>query len=417
MRLLHTSDWHLGRTFHGAPLLASQVRALEAMVDLVRSEAIDVVLVAGDLYDRQLPPVDAVEVLSDAFAELRAAGARVVAISGNHDSGRRLAYGARLLAQAGVSVCGDTRAAGQAVVVPATDGGPDLAVYPIPYLEPEVARHHLNAPQARGHEAVLRIALDRARADAETRPACRTVAVAHAFAAGGRPSDSERTLSVGGSALVPLRCFDGFDYVALGHLHGRQVFGDGGEGVRGDAPDGRVRYSGSPVPYSFSERGQRKSVEIVDLAPDGTVRAEPALLPEGRRLAALRGTFDALLSGREHAHAEHCWVQATVTDPVLPRDAMARLRRRFPHAVVLLHEPPVTGPAERSYRERTRGLDDLELVTRFLTEMTGTPPTAVERRDLVRALDGVRTAAQPPSAGGETEGVRTAAQPPVRIAS
>jgi exonuclease SbcD len=246
MRLLHTSDWHLGRTFHGAPLLSQQVAALEAMIDLVRSEAIDVVLVAGDLFDRQLPPVDAVEALSEAFAELRAAGARVIAISGNHDSGRRLAYGSRLLAQAGVSVWGNPRTAGQPVLIDATDGGPDLAVYPIPYLEPELARHYLDAPQARGHEAVLRLALDRARADAASRQNWRTVAVAHAFAAGGRPSDSERTLAVGGSALVPLRCFDGFDYVALGHLHGRQILGEG-----------RVRYSGSPVPYSFSERDQR----------------------------------------------------------------------------------------------------------------------------------------------------------------
>lgn len=377
MRLLHTSDWHLGRTFHGAPLLSQQMAALEAMVELVRSEAIDVVLVAGDIYDRQLPPVDAVEALSEVFAELRAAGARVVAISGNHDSGRRIAYGSRLLAQAGVSVCGDPRAAGQPVLVEATDGGPDLAMYPIPYLEPEVARHHLDAPRARGHEAVLRLALDRARADAACRPASRTVAVAHAFAAGGRPSDSERTLTVGGSALVPLRCFDGFDYVALGHLHGRQVFGEG-----------RVRYSGSPVPYSFSERDQRKSVEIIDLAPDGTVRAEPAPLPQGRRLAAVRGAFDDLLASPAHTHAEGCWVQATVTDPVLPRDAMARLRQRFAHAVVLLHEPPATGEPQLSYRERIRGLDDLDLACRFVTEMTGAPPTSAERRDLVAAVGG-----------------------------
>ncbi|MGH8904843.1 MAG: exonuclease SbcCD subunit D [Egibacteraceae bacterium] len=377
MRLLHTSDWHLGRTFHGAPLLSQQVAALEAMVELVRTEAIDVVLVAGDIYDRQLPPVDAVEALSEMFAELRAAGARVVAISGNHDSGRRLAYGSRLLAQAGVSVAGDPRAAGRPVLVEATDGGPDLAVYPIPYLEPEIARHHLDAPRARGHEAVLRLALDRARADAASRPASRTVAVAHAFAAGGRPSDSERTLTVGGSALVPLRCFDGFDYVALGHLHGRQVFGEG-----------RVRYSGSPVSYSFSERDQRKSVEIIDLAPDGTVRAEPAPLPEGRRLAAVRGAFDDLLASPAHAHAEGCWVQATVTDPILPRDAMARLRQRFAHAVVLLHEPPATGDPQPSYRERTRGLDDLDLACRFVTEMTAAPPTSAERRDLVAAVGG-----------------------------
>ena len=375
MRLLHTSDWHLGRTFHGAPLLTQQVAALEAMVALVRSEAIDLVLVAGDLYDRQLPPADAVEVLSDALAELRGAGARVVAISGNHDSGRRVAYGARLLAEAGVSVCADPRATGRPVMIADRDG--DVAVYPIPYLEPELARHALDAPAAHGHEAVLRTALDRARADAAARPGTRTVAVAHAFVAGGRGCDSERRLAVGGSELVPLRCFAGFDYVALGHLHGRQVL-----------TGGRARYSGSPVAYSFSEREHRKSVEIVDLSRDGVVRAEAAPLPQGRRLAAIRGPFDDLLTSRAHTHAEACWVQATVTDAVLPRDVMARLRQRFPHAVVLLHEPERRHAEGWSYRDRTRSLDDLGLVTRFVEELGGAPPAADEHGDLVAALAG-----------------------------
>jgi exonuclease SbcD len=342
----------------------------------VRDEAIDLVIVAGDLYDRQLPPADAVEVLSDALAELRGAGARVVAISGNHDSGRRVAYGARLLAEAGVVVSADPRTAGRPVMIPARDGGGDVAVYPIPYLEPELARHVLDA-DAKGHEAVLRVALGRARADADGRPGTRTIAVAHAYAAGGRGSDSERRLAIGGAEQVPLRCFDGFDYVALGHLHGRQVLGEG-----------RVRYSGSPVAYSFSERDHRKSVEIVDLAADGTVRAEAAPLPSGRRLAAIRGTFAELLTSRAHTAAEDCWVQATVTDVVLPREPMARLRERFPHAVVLLHEPERRGFEGWTYRDRTRDLDDLGLVTRFVEEHGGAPPCPSERGDLVAALAG-----------------------------
>lgn len=378
MRLLHTSDWHLGRSFHGAPLLAAQVAALDAMVALVRAERIDVVLVAGDLYDRQLPPVDAVEAMSHALAELRGAGAQVVAISGNHDSGRRVGFGDRLLARAGVHVRGDVRTAGEPVVVPAADGGPDLAVYPIPYLEPELARHHLDVAGARGHEAVLRAALGRARADADRRGRMRRVAMAHAFVAGGTPCDSERVLSVGGAGLVPVRCFAGFDYTALGHLHGRQVFSGG-----------RVRYSGSPVAYSFSERAQVKSVEIVEIDADGTARAQAAILPAVRGLAAIRGEFADLLTGRAHAGAERCWVQATVTDPLLPRDAMARLRGRFPHAVVLLHEPPAVDGGGASYRERTRGLDDLALMQRFLAEMTGADPGAQDRAELRTAIDEV----------------------------
>ena len=362
MRLLHTSDWHLGRSFHGAGLLDEQVGVIDAMVDIVREERIDVVLIAGDLYDRQIPPADAVTALSEGLSRLRAAGATVIAITGNHDSPTRLRFGERLLAQAGVHVRGDVRTAATPVIVPANDGGPDLHVYPIPYLEPEVARHHLGSPEDRTHEAVLRIALDRARADLATRGPVRSVAMAHAFAAGGEPCDSERVLRVGGADRVGLGCFDGFDYVALGHLHGRQVFGDGS-----------MRYSGSPLAYSFSERDHRKGVWVVDIDADATVRVEPIDLPVQRRLAVIRGTLQELLQSSEFRDAEDCWVQATLTDVVLPRDCMNRLRDRFSWAAALLHDPPLAAVDRRTYRDRVAGRSDVELVADFVAHVTGEP--------------------------------------------
>ena len=367
MRLLHTSDWHLGRSFHGAPLLNDQVAAMDLMVDIVRSEGVDVVVIAGDLYDRQIPPADAVTALSEGLARLRGAGATIVAITGNHDSPARLRFGDRLLAEAGVHVRGDVRTAATPVLVGATDGGPDLCLYPIPYLEPEIARHHLQAPDCRSHEAVLRTALDRARSDLAGRGRVRSVAVAHAFAAGGTPCESERVLRVGGADRVPLGCFDGFDYVALGHLHGRQVFGDG-----------RMRYSGSPLAYSFSERDHRKGVWLVDIAADGTVACEGIDTPVGRSLAVLRGTLAQLLTDSQYADAEGCWVQATLTDPVLPRDAMGRLRERFKWAAYLLHEPPARAQTTLTYRDRVAGRDDLELVADFVTHVTGVAPAPDE---------------------------------------
>jgi len=376
MRLLHTSDWHLGRGFHGASLAAEQERALAALAEVVRAEGVDVVVVAGDLYDRQLPPLHAVNLLSAGLQELRAAGATIVAIAGNHDSGRRLGFATELLDRAGVHLRGDPTAAGAPVVVPATDGGPDLVCYPIPYLEPEVARHQLGAPHLRGHDALLRHALDRARADLATRGRVRSVAIAHAFAAGGTPSDSERALGVGGLDRVGLPALAGFDYVALGHLHGRQVLGDGS-----------IRYAGSPLPYSFSERGHTKGVWIVDLDPAGGVRVTGVDLPAGRALAVVRGTLDDLLTSRAHAGAEAAWVAATLTDQVLPRDAMARLRRRFPHAVTLVHEPPVVpGGGGPTYADRVRVPDDLELVDRFVEHVTGRALEGPERDDCRAAL-------------------------------
>ncbi len=379
MRVLHTSDWHLGRSFHGASVVAEQTAALDAMAALVREEAVDVVIVAGDLYDRQLPPVDAVDLCSYALTELRRAGAQVVAIAGNHDSARRLRFAEPLLGAAGVHIRGDVTTAGAPVVVPADDGGPDLLVYPVPYLEPEVARHALGVPEVRGHDALLRLALDRARADLRRRSArFRSVATAHAYAAGGAPCDSERVLAVGGADRVAASCFDGFDYVALGHLHGRQVLGEGG----------RVRYSGSPVHYSFSERHHVKGVWLVDLAPSGEMRVEGVDLPAGRGLATVRGELDGLLGDAALAAAEGCWVQAVLTDQELPRDAMLRLRSRFPHAVTLLHEPPrPVGSGDGGYRARVREREDLELVADFVEHVTGRGLDGAERDDCAAALD------------------------------
>ncbi|CAN5880676.1 exonuclease SbcCD subunit D [soil metagenome] len=386
MRLLHTADWHLGRGFHGAPLLDQQVTALDALVELVSAESVDVVVIAGDVYDRQIPPADAVAVLSETLARLRSAGAVVVAISGNHDSAARLRFADALLATAGVHMRSDARTAGQPVVVPANDGGPDLAVYPIPYLEPEIARHQLGDPEARTHAQVLHLALDRARTDlAAAGSRRRSVAVAHAFAAGGQPCDSERVLRLGGADRVPLGILGGFDYVALGHLHGRQTFADG-----------RMQYAGSPLPYSFSERQQRKGAWLVDIAADGGLQLEWADLPAGRPLACVRGPLDQLLTSRTWTAAERCWVQAVVTDQVVPRDPMARLRSRFPWAVSLTHEPPVAagGDAE-TYRQRVAGRNDLDLVGDFVTHVTGAP---LDHQGLVVCASVIDDTAREPAA-------------------
>lgn len=392
MRILHTSDWHLGRTFHGASLAGEQAAAVDALVDVVRAEGVEVVLVAGDLYDRQLPPTDAVDLLSHALEALVDAGATVVVSAGNHDSAARLRFGGGLLARAGVHVAADLGAVGRPVLVAARDGGPDLAVYAVPYLEPEIARHALGVPDVRGHDALLRVALDRARTDLGARGQVRSVVVAHAFVAGGTPSDSERALAVGGAERVGVGRFAGFDYAALGHLHGRQVLGDG-----------RVRYSGSPLAYSFSERGQRKGAWLVDLPPAGGLRVEAVDPGVGRSLAALRGTLAALLADPALAAAERSWVQAVLTDQELPRDAMARLRARFPHALVLLHEPPVPVLGGAAYRDRVRGRGDLDLVGDFVVHVTGRPLSPDERDDCAAALDAVAR-----GAGAEDAEVRQA---------
>jgi exonuclease SbcD len=352
MRLLHTADWHLGRTFHGEDLLSAQAAFVDFLVATARDTGADGVLIAGDLYDRALPPVDAVRLASEALARL-AEVAPVLAISGNHDSAARLGFGAALLARAGVHVHTDPLAV--STPVPLADGW----VYAVPYLEPDLVREAMGV-EKRSHAAAMGAAMDRIRADVAARGSGPIVVTAHAFVAGGTPSESERDLAVGGAANVPAAVFDGADYVALGHLHGPQVVG-GGLG----------RYAGSPLAFSFSEVGQAKSVAVVEVTAGALPLVELLPTPVPRPLANLRGTLDALLADPRLADAEQAWVQATLTDPVRPADAMERLRRRFPHAVALAFDPQGAGaPADGTY-QRLRGLDDDELVQRFVSDTRG----------------------------------------------
>jgi exonuclease SbcD len=352
MRLLHTADWHLGRSFHGEGLLGAQAAAIDHLVAVAREEAVDAVLVAGDVYDRALPPVDAVRLADDALCRLSEL-CPVVVIPGNHDSSVRLGFGASLLARAGVHVRADAGGCGAAVTV----GG--ARVYAIPYLEPEVAAGPLGCAE-RGHAAVLAAAMARVRADRARQPAgVRTVVVAHAFVAGASGCESERELAVGGAGSVPASVFAGADYVALGHLHGPQRVGE------------RARYAGSPLALSFSEARQRKSAAVVDLAgPEPAVELHPYPVP--RPLAELRGRLEELLADPTHAAAEGAWVHATLTDPVRPVDAMERLRRRFPHTAVLAFAPEGGDEAATgSYAERLRGLGDADLIAGFVRDVRG----------------------------------------------
>ncbi|MGW2371168.1 MULTISPECIES: exonuclease SbcCD subunit D [Kitasatospora] len=353
MRLLHTSDWHLGRSFHRESLHDAQRAFLDHLVAVVRSEGVDAVLVAGDVYDRALPGLDAVALFDDVLHRLADLGVPTVFISGNHDSARRLGVGAGLIGRAGIHLRTDPGECAEPVLL-ADEHGP-VAVYGLPYLEPTLVRERFGLAKG-GHAAVLGAAMDQVRADLATRPeGTRAVVLAHAFVTGGAPSDSERDIAVGGVAAVPASVFDGVHYAALGHLHGCQTL----------AP--HLRYSGSPLAYSFSEVRQRKTMWLVDLAADGSVTAERVDCPQPRPLATLRDTLESLLTKEEYAEHEQSWVQATLTDAARPSEPMEKLRRRFPHTLQLLFDPE-DGGAEpsRSYAARVSGRDDLEIAEGFL---------------------------------------------------
>ncbi|MGV4927417.1 exonuclease SbcCD subunit D (plasmid) [Streptomyces sp. BHT-5-2] len=379
MRFLHTSDWHLGRSFHRVNLLAAQRAFLDHLVETVRTRDIEAVLVAGDVYDRAVPPLAAVELFDEALHRLAALGVPTVMISGNHDSARRLGVGSGLMRRAGIHLHTDPADCAAPVVL--EDGHGPVACYGLPYLEPAMVRDTLGAPRA-DHAAVLGAAMDRVRADLADRPAgTRSVVLAHAFVTGGAASDSERDITVGGVASVPAAVFDGVDYAALGHLHGCQTLTE------------RIRYSGSPLAYSFSEAAHRKSSWLIDLDAAGGVTAERVDCPVPRPLARIRGPLEQLLDDPALARHEDSWVEATLTDSSRPAEPMARLAKRFPHTLALVFDPD-EAPARpaASYAQRLRGRSDQEIAEDFVAHVrAGRGADDAERAELRSAIDEVRT--------------------------
>ena len=377
MRLLHTSDWHLGRSLHQHDLSRAQEGFVDHLVELVRAEQIDAVLLAGDVHDRALPPVESMQLFDDALRRLRDAGAAIVAISGNHDAPARLGDKSALL-DPRISLRTDPRRV--AVPVLLEDAYGPVAVYAVPYLEPAAVRDLLPGdPALGGHTGVLTRAMAAVHDDRASRGG-RSVVLAHAWVTGGQASDSERDITVGGVANVPSALFDGVDYTALGHLHRPQTLSDG------------VRYCGSPLPYSFSEGGHAKSSLVVELGPTGLASVRSVDLPVHRALTRLRGTLADLLVSSAHTAAEQDFVAVVLTDPVRPVDAMVALRKRFPYTLLLEFEP-LGGVVDDglSYAARTRGRSDLEIAGSFLGHVRAAP-TARDEALLRDALEVARAA-------------------------
>ncbi|HSV37678.1 MAG TPA: exonuclease SbcCD subunit D C-terminal domain-containing protein [Nocardioidaceae bacterium] len=381
MRVLHTSDWHLGRSFHRVGMLGAQAAYVDHLVETVESEKVDLVVVSGDIYDRALPPVDAVELASETFARLASSRAKVVVTSGNHDSPVRLGFNARLADTAGVYLRTRWQDVGTPVLLE-DEHGP-LLVYGLPYLEPDAVRQAWDL-RSRSHEAVLTEAMRRVHADLDRRNRPRSIVMAHAFvagspeAAGSMASDSERDISVGGLQIAPTSLFTGVTYAALGHLHGRHTLSE------------TVRYSGSPVAYSFSEAGHTKGSWLVEIGSHGVERTDFVEAPVPRRLSTVRGRIDDLLGDPLLAGLEDHWLQAVVTDAVRPQHAMARLLARFPHALMLDFQPEGPAPAKRLPKARVDGRSDFDVALGFVEEVRALKPTTEEELLLQLACDSCR---------------------------
>jgi DNA repair protein SbcD/Mre11 len=391
VRIVHTSDWHIGRKFERESLEGDQRRFVGWLAEEVARLGVDLVVVAGDVYDRSLPAEDAVSTLDAGLDALRAAGATVAMIPGNHDSARRLGFGARRQALGGVHVFADDGHPPEPWLFEA--GGEAVAIVAVPYLDPLVTAAPRPAADGsarlRTHENVLADALSAGR-DAVERPGvfarAPRIAVAHATVAGSSPSDSEKQLAIGGAEAVDARVFAGFDYVALGHLHRPQHVSE----------DGRIAYSGSPLPYSFSE-DHRKSVRLVEIARGAVVSVSEIPIPVGRPVVTLEGPLEELLDDPVHdAYVEH-WVAARLTDTTTQVQPLERLRRRFPYAVHVRYarsaQLPARFPAPGvSASAGERPVEDV--VADFLAELQGRPPDGWARELVLEAVEAAHRAGE-----------------------
>ena len=406
MLILHTSDWHLGRTLHGASLADSADAFIEWLVALVRERGVDAVLISGDVFDRAVPPVDALARMRRALRELTEI-TTVILTSGNHDGAARLGLFADMLTPS-LHVVTDPESIG----TPIQAGG--ALVYPMPYLEPDLVRQSLSdlepsgeadlpAPLPRSHQAVLAAALRRVRADlaarreaGDERPA---IAMPHAFVTGAQASDSERDIQVGGVPSVSADLFDtlgaeeplahGLDYVAAGHLHRPQDIS--GASVP-------IRYAGSPIAYSFSEVSSVVT-RVIDLVAPASEKeyamGEPSVtdievvpIPTLRGIAVLEGTMDELLADPDEATTAS-YVSITVTDDARPERMVPRIREVYPHALVVVHRPsqaPSMAPAMTVRASR----DPREVTEEFYEAVGGRSLSAQERELALDVWAGLR---------------------------
>ena len=320
MKFIHTADWHLGRYLHGISLLEDQAHILEQFVALARSQKVDAVVIAGDVYDRAVPPAEAVALLDKVLAQLVVeSGITVILIAGNHDSADRLAFGGRIFEKQGLFVRGTLE---ELTPVVLQDAHGEVAFHPLPFVEPIFARALEGGAEVTDHQSAMTHALSLLRG--QRREGQRNVLVGHAFVAGGSVSDSERPLSVGGLGMVATDSFEGFDFVALGHLHRPQNVGSD-----------HIHYSGSLLKYSFNEVDHVKSVSLVEIGADGRPTVSRQSLIPRRDLRIIKGTLSELLANPDPKFDPADYLCAHLTDSGPLLDPMVRLRAVYPNMLEL----------------------------------------------------------------------------------
>lgn len=372
MKFLHLADLHLGKRVNGFSMLEDQAHILRQILAILDDEQPDGVLIAGDVYDKSVPSVEAVELLDGFLTELRARGVPVLLISGNHDSPERLAFGGRVMDSCGIHI--SPVYDGALAPVTLHDAFGPVHVWLLPFVKPAHVRRWF--PDADIESCTDAVAEAVAHMNVDT--AARNVLVTHQFVTGGARSGSEE-LSVGGTDNVDSGVFAPFDYVALGHLHGAQHIGRE-----------TIRYAGSPLKYSFSEARQHKSVTVVTLGEKGDVQVRTVALTPLRELREIRGSYDELTarSFYEHTTYRSDYLHLILTDEQDVFDAMSRLRTIYPYLMTLDYDNARTRAAGgMSVPAETERRTPLELFEALYTRQNHQPMSEVQRAYIAQLME------------------------------
>lgn len=373
MKFIHTSDWHIGRQFHNVSLLDDQRHVLEQLINYIEQESVDALVIAGDIYDRSVPPAAAVELLDEVLSKIcMELKVPVILISGNHDSAERLRFGSQQLKQAGLHIMGNLAKVTEPVIISSPTG--DVAFYGIPYHDPEMVRNlsgETIATYDDAHTYLVEKVLQSASNDMSK------VLISHCFIDGAEESDSERPLSIGGSDRVSYQACLPFDYVALGHLHAPQY--KGAE---------HIRYSGSLVKYSFSEQNQKKGITLVEMDNKGLRSFKHLPLKPVRDMRILEGEFNDILEQGKVDPKNEDYLLVRLTDRHAILDPMAKLREVYPN-VLQLEKPGmlITGEQKMNREKLKRG--ELDMFRDFFEQVYGEAMTDEQDKAIQDTIAGL----------------------------
>ncbi|MCM3664755.1 exonuclease SbcCD subunit D [Mesobacillus subterraneus] len=374
MKFIHTGDWHLGKLVHGMYMTEDQREVLNQFVDLVAEEQPDAVVIAGDLYDRSVPPTDAVDLLDEVLFKINVQlNTPIVAIAGNHDSAERLSFGSSWYRHSHFYLTGKLSTEFKPVHINGVN------FYLIPYAEPGQVRHLLDDPSIHSHQDAMKAVIGKIEENMNPKEA--NVLVGHAFVLGGDSCDSERTLSVGGSGCVTQDLFDPFAFTALGHLHSPDA-------IRHE----KIKYSGSLLKYSFSEAKQKKSISIVEMNENGSFEMRYRSLKPKQDMREIEGHLDQLLDPCFYEKQNtHDYLKVTLLDDGAMIDPMGKLRHVFPNVLHLERKIEAIDQKQKqnftSIREEKKS--ELELFEQFYSEMTTSDFTEQKRGLMAGVIDKV----------------------------